>query len=388
MLVIQGSNVEAEVLYTQVVEAETSSITIATDDTLAARAKVGLGELLWETCRLKEAEECLRSVLLTPFTSSHTMNLLQCEAASMFGMLMWYQKRLEEAESLYNKTLQNFDVDQLEYNRIAVHARYLLAIIHLESGRWNLAKTGLLESYEKRIAFLGPNNTDTCKSANALGHLLTLMGAYENSIKYLEIAQVGQDHLQLGSANAASLHTLFNLGVLDREQGLYQESFQTLGAAVRLREKAYGKNHKSTLIAQAEFATLMLEMGQAGEALDLLSRVVATFRTEFDNRQGDALRAELIFGNASLACGKVEDAESVLLDLLPRAETCFGTDHPDFLKVRFSIGQLYLAKRDDELAEELLDVLLKQLKSTLGDDHISSLRCQGLLGRVMFRNGA
>jgi tetratricopeptide (TPR) repeat protein len=379
-----GMHGEAEELYRTSMKAQTTLL--GTDHPKMLASQVGLGILLWEIGRLDEAEDLLKDVMVRLGNLPSKVGCIGQDAANNLGMVYWHQGRLKEAETCYKMVLDELAVDG--QNGLAyLEPYYRLAIIYHETGRWDMAEAAFRKIYLDRQKYLGPDNLATLRTANALGHVLLFRGRYGESRKFLDIASVGQQKLMLSADHPALLRTVFNIGLLNCKQGMYDEALEWLERACLLWEKAYGERHHSFLSSLTELAGLMLEMGQPEEALPKLERIRLIQRESFRPDKPHCIRSEKVLGDTFLQLGRLEEANAVYESIVDIGEKALGRNHPGALVLHLSVARLRFAQGHLQEARETLRDIVGKLNTTVGNHHPITLDAIGLLGEVYWQEG-
>ncbi|KAH0563532.1 hypothetical protein GP486_001902 [Trichoglossum hirsutum] len=344
-------------------------------------AQVGLGKVLWETGRLGEADELLDSVLQN-IKGTGGLGAIGQQAASNLGMVHWHQGRLKDAERCHKLVLEDLEASPNQEHMADLEPRYRLAIVYMEGGQWDNAEKEFTKVYLDRLEYLGIENPETLRSANALGNLYLLQGRYDESRPLLEAAWDGQLKLQLGAGNPSVLRTANNIGMLNRCQGKYPEAFEWLERGYSESKKAFGDTHYSFISCSTELAVLHVETGQPQQALALLDGMKCIPREERDPRRPVAIRALKVRGDALLELGRLEEANRQYSSLLPLMHSLFGEDHPYTLNLQLSMARLsHRAGRYGEARSALCDVV-SRLKRSVGEGHPMTLEAVELLGDI------
>ncbi|KAM7187468.1 hypothetical protein V8F33_011208 [Rhypophila sp. PSN 637] len=145
---------------------------------------------------------------------------------------------------------QNPDMDSPEEEEIDEKSlahlptlQYRHAILLQELGYWNVAMARYHDVYSSLGSILGANDPLTLRTANALGRIYCFLGHYKKSRDLLDVAWKGQQQLGFSrDAETAQLRTLFNIGVLNREEGLYEEAEDCLGRVEVAYKRLFGQS--------------------------------------------------------------------------------------------------------------------------------------------------
>ena len=129
-------------------------------------------------------------------------------------------------------------------------------------------------TYSKhKIALLGPETLDTAKSAKSLARISYLMRNLTRARELLDFAWKQMHKLGQGNTHQAMLRNLYNLGVLNREEGFHGETLELLEHASELQLAfcEVPRNH-DYLLCQIALAELKNECEHSEEAITISER--------------------------------------------------------------------------------------------------------------------
>ena len=170
------------------------------------------------------------------------------EASSILGLVYRHLGRLNEAldiltRALDQASLENHDEEEVD-DQSPAHLptiQYRHAIIQQELGHWNAARETYAKVHRTLQDTLGAGHPLTLRTTNALGRINCFLGQYKESRDLLDMAWKGQDALGLSKEReTAQLRTLFNIGVLNREEGSYDASLDCLERVGAAYMKLFG----------------------------------------------------------------------------------------------------------------------------------------------------
>ncbi|MEM6792922.1 MAG: serine/threonine-protein kinase, partial [Acidobacteriota bacterium] len=308
-----GAYEEAQSLIAQSVEifAEARGETDAA--TLAARNLEAL--VLSSRGRLEQAEKRFRAVL-EGAAGRYPGSALEATVTNDLGMLLVEEDRLEEAETLYRRSLAIHSERGTGESQEAIRTRSNLAIARRMAGdletaeamlrevlelqrqtltephvdiatalnnlavavsrRGNLEEAEILyrEALEQRRGVLGGAHPDVAQSYNNIGTVRyranDLPAALENMSRAVEIWRQAfeGDHPQLAAG-------LTNLGSVSRRLGRLELAEDYYTQALEMREGLHGPGHVQIAESLRRLGETIAALGRAGEAIALLERSLA-----------------------------------------------------------------------------------------------------------------
>jgi tetratricopeptide (TPR) repeat protein len=237
------------------------------------------------------------------------------------------------------------------------------------------------------VKLFGYTNRDVARTANALGRLLCFLGKYERSRELLELAWKLQQDLKLEPMNLAVLRTLFNLAVLKREEGFYDEALEALERAAALQLKR-GEGNNSYLVVQIELAILKNACGQPEDAVALLEQVQKLQRVKMSPEHPDRIRASLALAQSYIQIGHLDLAEKALTSIQEISPKFLTADHPYNLKLRVAKAEISRLRGEygNSVVDDLSDTI-GRLEQVLGTRHPETIYAGFVLGQVYLEQG-
>jgi tetratricopeptide (TPR) repeat protein len=224
---------------------------------------------------------------------------------------------------------------------------------------------------------------DTARTANALGRLCYLLGDYARSRELLDFAWKQQQKLNLSSTHRAQLRVLFNIGVLNREEGVYDEALEILERVSSIERKV-GERSNDYLLCQIELAKLKNDCGQPQEAVEILEKVREIQKTDLVPEQLNCIRATIFMTQSLLSLGKVSKAEEVLSEIesIWKSLRVLTPHHPEELAINVTTASLRLHQNRGKECLENLNATIGWLESTLDKRHRYTIMAKFLLGQI------
>lgn len=379
-----GKLEEAKTLYEDSM-AKSTKLYGDTDPRVLA-AMGGLGTVLWEMRQVQEARKLLENLLSTISKSASGLGEVGRKAGSTLSLVYGTLGMMGEAVASQRQVLDDITADSSVNILTTLEPRYRMALVFQMSGEWSQAMELFSEVFALRLRLLGPETLDTARAANAFGRSLCILGKYAKSREMLDFAWKQQQKLKLGNTHRAMLRTLYNIGVLNREEGLYDEALELLEHASALYLKL-GAWHNSYLLTQIDLAELKKECGQPQEAVAILEKVRLAQQKDRLPEQAECIRATIVMAQSLLSLGEDIRAESVLAETKNIRSHFLTPDHPETLSINVTKAAIRL---DQNRGAEVLDSLkdtISRLERVLGKGHQDTILATVLLGRIYLQVG-
>ncbi|KAI9148182.1 Kinesin light chain 4 [Paramyrothecium foliicola] len=351
-------------------------------------AQTLLGSVYHRQFRYDEAEAILRKIMETDVDKNNLFGRHGREAASILGLVYRHKGLLSEALNLLDRALDHANGDNYDMLGL-LNLRYRRALVIQEMGRWKAALDACRAVYQDRQDLLGREHPVVLRTANALGRLCSFLGYYQESRELLETAWRGQRKLGFHEdAETAQQRTHFNLGVLDREQGLYNESFERLHKACKSRLRLYGPEAFSTLDCELEFGILLCERGELSEAVKVLRSGLESQMKHYPKNLMMSIQFRTALGGTLTQNADYKEAHEILEPAVLAAQEELSADNPRRLMLELCEAELRasLPTSCDRLLRSMPD-LVEKLASALGKHHPIFINAEAVYARILFKSG-
>ena len=346
----------------------------------------GLGTVLWEMRQVQEARKLLERLMPKFAEAASGLGEVGRKAGSTLSLVYGTLGMMAEAVAIQRQVLDDVTADGSVTVLSTLEPRYRMALVLRMSGEWRQAMELFSQVFSLRLKLLGPETLDTARAANALGRSLCFLGHYARSRQMLDFAWEQQRRLKLGNTHRAMLRTLYNIGVLNREEGLYDEALELLEHASALYLKL-GAEHPSYLLAQIDLAELKRDCGQPGEAVAMLEKVRTAQQKDIRPEQAECVRAAIVMAQSLLQSGEAVRAEEVLTETEKIGSHCLTPDHPETLAINVTKAAIRLGQnRGAEVMNHLKDTV-SRLERVLGKGHQDTILATVLLGQIYLQVG-
>ena len=378
-----GKLEEASILYEDSIATSIKLYSDADPRVLAAMG--GLGTVLWEMRKFKEARELLENLIHKINESTPSLGEIGRKAGSTLSLVYGTLGMMKEAVAIQQQVLDDISTDSSVNTLSTLEPRYRMALVLQLSGDWARAEELFSEVFTSRLKLLGPETLDTARTANAYGRSLYLRGNYVKAREMLDFAWEQQHKLKLSNTHRAMLRTLYNIGVLNREEGLYEESLELLEHALALYGKV-GEGHPSHQLTQIDLAILKQESGQPAEAVAILEKVRMNQKKDQLPEQMERLRATTTMAQSLLQLGQHVRAENILSETDDMSH--YSTpNHPGVLAIHVTRAAIRLDQnRGAEILDDLKDTI-SQLERALGKGHQDAILAAVLCAQIYLQMG-
>jgi tetratricopeptide (TPR) repeat protein len=202
---------------------------------------------------------------------------------------------------------------------------YELAVIYMESGRPNEARTRFAEALKLRKARLGPDHPDTLDAMNGLAWTYLNTGRIDEGTSLVEEvlrlrkARLGPDHPD-------TLHSMFGVAVAYGHNGWVSKAIPRFEEALELRRAKFGRDNRWTLqsLQGLAWADLYLDGDRLDEAIRLSEEALKLLKVKFGPDHPYTLESMDVragaLGQTRLRQKKYGEAEPLLREYLSYRE--------------------------------------------------------------------
>ncbi|KAK0643970.1 hypothetical protein B0T16DRAFT_416929 [Cercophora newfieldiana] len=359
---------EAESLLSTSVTSLTTLLGPSNTETLSS--KFCLGVVHHRCFRYAEASVLLREVIkFDTHPATNQTGALGREAASILALVCRHLGRDKEGLELVDTMLAQTDASDLNTAHVLT-LQYRRALLLRQSGRWDEALSSYLSILSGMRTTLGPWHPLTLRAANALGHLYLLLGRYSDSREMLLLASSGQSKLGFSQeTETAQLRTIFNLGVLSREEERYHEAAELLARSLESEVRLHGPEAYSTLRCRLEMAVLKIRSSTPGVDGDELEKGLRELQSVLEvqvrkcpDAEGEQAWTRIMLSEGLVKAERWEQAMDVLAPAVKWAnESSFPSDNPVWLRIELVRTKCLLALgREGEMGmgvRELVEML-------------------------------
>ncbi|KAK8045712.1 hypothetical protein PG996_013776 [Apiospora saccharicola] len=176
-----------------------------------------------------------------------------------------------------------------------------------------------------------------------------------------------------GEEHKGTLLAMNEVGLALHEQGRYEEAETMHRKTLALLEKVSGKEHPHTLSSMSNLAQALGRQRQYAEAEMMHRETLALKEKVLGKEHPNTLISMNDLGVALSRQGKYAEAETMHRETLILEEKVLGRDHPDTLATMCNLGQALHSQGHYAEAETILREVLVLREKVLGEEHPQTL---------------
>ncbi len=299
-------------------------------------------------------------------------NIESLEAARLLnhlGRYMHFRARLNEAESLYTKSLEIREPILGSNHPDVASSLFNQGWLRLDQGRYTEAEPLLLQSLTIRKQALDSDHLDISTSFSHLGHLYIRMGRYFDAedvfnqalrIREKKSDQADPDTVAIWIAQA---RIYFDLYKFDKAESLLLRSLHTT-------ENALGYEHYLVADSLSLLSAIYQHWGRFRDAEELLLRSIKIAEDAFGSNYPAVATYLNYLGDLYVKTGKLNEGEPLIDRAFAIREKILGQEHPDLAFSFDSIARLRKSQGRYTEAEAFFNRSLNHREKMLGKDHI------------------
>ncbi|KAN0087098.1 hypothetical protein V8E54_000786 [Elaphomyces granulatus] len=342
-------------------------------------ALFSLGLLYADQGKLDEAEKMYQRTLQGYERARGPDHASTLNTVNNLGNLYRSQGKLDEAEKMYQRALQGKEKAWGPDHTSTLDTVNNLGLLYADQGKLDEAEKmyqRALQGYEKAWS---PGHTSTLDTVNNLGVLYADQGKLDKAEKMYQRALQGKEKA-LGPDHTSTLNTVNNLGVLYADQGKLDEAEMMYQLALQGYEKALGPDHISTLDTVNNLGILYADQGKLDEAEKMYQRALQGYEKALGPGHTSTLSTVNNLGTLYADQGKLDEAEMMYQRALQGKEKAWGPDHISTLHTVYNLGILYADQGKLDEAEMMYQLALQGYEKALGPGHTSTLNTVNNLG--------
>lgn len=208
----------------------------------------------------------------------------------------------------------------------------------------------------------------------------------EEALKILDLAQqksreiFGEQHLSYGTCLAFR-------GKIAQQKENYREAADYYVQAMRIQEKALGKESQQYAISGNTLGSIYTALGEFGKAEPLLLETKATRAKLVGRKHPDYGRVLNNLGLLYYHKGNYGQAELQFLEAIEVYTNSIGTRNPDYVSASANLGTVYIERGDHDKAELVYLGIRNFFADGLGKQHPLYAKATGNLATIYSRKG-
>ena len=214
-----------------------------------------------------------------------------------------------------------------------------------------------------------------------LGQTYEGLGLYDQAEPHLKSALEIRSK-QLGTEHKDTLHAMDNLASLYQALGRYEETQTLLDQTLQVRRRVFGEEHPSTVTSMHQLALIYLDQGRYEEAEQLNVKALEKYRRVLGDEHPWILSSMNNLALLKQKLGRLDEAQSLLAKTVETNRRLLGEEHPETLTAMSNLARIYQGQGRIEESESLFIKTLKGMRRVLGIEHSETLRTMNNLASL------
>ena len=305
----------------------------------AAESLVALSYLRIDQAQFADAERLAREAIAIDNAGGKSDDVARAKALTVLGSVMEHRGELEAG------------------------VKVLEEAVRLES-----TPAGDAAALEESLTFL--SNCETLRGHTAVGYGLAQ--------RVLEM-----DRQMYGDEHPNVAEDLGNLGQIEEQRGLYQQSERHYRQALAIFRKWYGADHVEAALNEEGLVKALVQEGKDDEAEAMLRHAIPIQERLMGKTHPWVGLGMSWLGAVELKRGKIERAEEDFRRMKEIWAAAYGEKNIHFADVASRFGELAVAKKDYGEAERLFGQAIQILSQSLSPDSLRAGIAKIGLGDVL-----
>ncbi|MBL7133054.1 MAG: ATP-binding protein [Phycisphaerae bacterium] len=176
---------------------------------------------------------------------------------------------------------------------------------------------------------------------------------------------------------------LNHVGLYLRGRAEFAQAKEVIGRALKIHEKAYGKNHPNVATSVNNLGSVLSDLGDRAGAKKCFERALKIDEKAYGKHHPNVATSVNNLGSVLRALGDLPQAKKCFKRALKIDEDAFGPDHPKVAISVNNIGSVFYDLGDLEGAKKCVERALKIDEKAYGKDHPSVALRVNNLGDVL-----
>jgi serine/threonine protein kinase len=245
-------------------------------------------------------------------------------------------------------------------------ARHVMGVTWRNVGRFDAAEAQLRRALALRERVLGPDDSETLDSRNALAVVVFDARRYDEGIALVEQNLARQEAL-FGRDDSRTIRSLFNLASYQRQAGRPQEALKLFEEVLERRRRILGPDAPDTLHVRGAIANLYVMLGRDNEALEIAEELLTKRSAAGGPDHPDTLTASYELSKVLLKVGQAERAVSLLEHVVDRRRSSYGAEHPETLYPAGDLAFAYLRAGQPDKALSQMAAFVAAMRNVRGE---------------------
>ncbi|MEM7261831.1 MAG: serine/threonine-protein kinase, partial [Planctomycetota bacterium] len=317
--------------------ADALSAESTTAESLRSRVRKDLGWVVLQRHELAEAERLAREALSYPDSTDPN----HIAANNLLALSLKYQKKYEEAESIYRQTWTHARALGEDHPLVA-QVENNLGMLLIYDDRDDEAEVMLQAALDRRNRIFSGDHPALAESYNNLGLIKSRRDKKAEAIPLYERARdILEASVEPNHPNLASL--AFNIAELYESQRDAKSAAIEYRRALAIDESHYGAEHAYVARGRFQLARALFRSEDYTAAESMAEKALVSYRAVEATEPWELARAMSLHASCLVKAERYEEAESELLDAHRRVVEQLGGEHARTRAVRQILHRLYQA---------------------------------------------
>ena len=304
------------------------------------------------------------------------------EATGLYGTVLDYQGKYDEAETILRQVLQLWEETFSQTHSGMLICMNNLALALLNQDKCAEAEVIYRKTLNLREEAVGEKRFNTLTTMNNLAESLNEQGKFDEAVVIHRQVLQAREEL-LGQKHPDTLVSMNNLAVVFDRQGMDDEAEAMYRQVLELQQELLGQKHPDTLTVMTNLAGILDRQGNYDEAEAMQQEQLQLCEEVLGEEHPLTLTSRNNLGVVLCSKGKYNEAEKIYRETLQIKKEMFGEKHPSTIK---SIK--YLAKmlqKEGRYGDACIyyQKAIAGFKEVLGEDHFITVACQKDLSLVL-----
>jgi tetratricopeptide (TPR) repeat protein len=279
----------------------------------------------------------------------------------------------DRAIALESKACQTMETYLGPNDSVTLESINALATSYSEAGQLDKSIPMLEQTLEKCQAILGPDHPDTLQTMGNLANAYVMAGQFAKAVP-ISKQLLQQSEAILGPDHLTTLKSMGSLAIAYQGAGELDKAVALHEKVLEKRKAILGPDHADTLDSMTNLANAHGLAGHMDKALLLHEQALQMYRTKLGPDHPGTLTSMNNLAVACWATGKLDRAVPLYEQALEKSKIKLGPEHPSTLSTMNNLAAAYFSAGQLDKALPLFQETLQITKAKLGPNHPDTLQ--------------
>jgi tetratricopeptide (TPR) repeat protein len=312
------------------------------------------GKALFEAEEYDKAEHFYEYIFESQKETFGTNNESTLQTCQILGKICYAKRNYGRALSFFNLCADEQEKIYGKFHSIPLQAKFWIGLAESKLGNFEKAEVILKEVVADQQALLGPSHKDTLETNHEIGRSLLSQKMWALASFFFQIAHSGRQKC-FGSDHRLTIDSLFYTGYTSQKLGNHGEAVSTLKKVLNVWRGKRGLWDIDTIRAACILGESLYELNEFPEATGILQDALSRARVAETADDPQILRGGFFLGNCLVGLNDYQKANFAYREAADGQKKALGPADPETLESIYHVGFTHMKLGQYEDAQSLLE---------------------------------